>query len=106
MVRRTREIGIRMALGARKADILRLVMREGFLLTVAGSIIGLAGAFGLVQSLRTFFAALSDITRTTLTDPWIVAGAPLLLFVLTLAACLVPAARSTAIDPMRAIREE
>jgi predicted permease len=106
VVRRTKEIGIRMALGARRGDIWRLVMREGFLLTLAGTVVGLAAALALTRVLQAFFAAITDITKTTLTDPLLLVGAPLLLFLLTLGACLAPSLRAIRIDPVRAIREE
>ncbi len=106
VVRRTKEIGIRMALGAQAGDIWRLVMREGFVLTVAGTLIGVAASLMLTRVLSAFFAQLTDITKTTATDPLLLVGGPLLLFALTLAACLGPSLRATRIDPMRAIREE
>ncbi|MEX2260400.1 MAG: ADOP family duplicated permease [Bryobacteraceae bacterium] len=106
VVRRTKEIGIRMALGAQPGNILRLVMKEGFLLTAAGTAIGVAGALALAKLLGAFFAALSDMTKTTMTDPLIIVGGPLLSFALTLVACFWPASRSIRIDPVRAIREE
>lgn len=106
VVRRTKEIGIRMALGARSGNILQLVMREGLVLTLIGSAIGVAGALVLAKSLASLFSALSEMTKTTMTDPLIIIGGPMLLVALTLAACFLPAVRSIRIDPVRAIREE
>lgn len=106
VVRRTKEIGIRMALGARASDVWRLVMREGFLLTLAGTVAGIAGAYAMTKVLTTFFASMGDLTKTTATDPLLVVGAPVLMFVLTVLACLGPSLRAVRIDPVRAIREE
>ena len=106
VVRRTKEIGIRMALGARGMDVWRLVMREGLLLTLAGTLVGVAGAYAMTKVLSTFFASLTDFTKTTATDPLLVVGAPVLMFVLTVLACLGPSLRAVRIDPVRAIREE
>jgi predicted permease len=106
VVRRTKEIGIRMALGARGMDVWRLVMREGLLLTLVGTLLGIAGAYAMTKVLTTFFASLSDFTKTTATDPLLVVGAPALMFVLTVLACLGPSLRAVRIDPVRAIREE
>lgn len=106
VVRRTKEIGIRMALGARGMDVWRLVMREGLLLTLVGTLLGVAAAYAMTKLLTTFFASMSDFTKTTATDPLLVVGAPVLMFVLTVLACLGPSLRAVRIDPVRAIREE
>lgn len=106
VARRTREIGIRIALGATAKDVLQLVLREGFVLTVVGAIVGVAGALGIVRLLSGYFSALADVTQTSLTDPVLLIGAPILLCALAMAACFWPAAQSVRIDPMIAIREE
>lgn len=106
VARRTKEIGIRIALGARGSDILQLVLREGMVLTIVGAGFGVAGAFGIVRILSAYFNALADVTQTSLSDPLLIAGAPLLLCILALIACFWPAAQSVRIDPMTAIREE
>lgn len=106
VVQRTKEIGIRMALGARRIDVLRIVMREGAWMVAAGTVFGFAAAYALVRAMTTFLTALSSVLRTSIGDPVLVVGAPLLLGTLTLAACYWPARRSTKIDPLAALREE
>lgn len=106
VARRTKEIGIRIALGAKAKDVLQLVLREGFVLTVVGAVAGIAGALGIVKLLSAYFSALADVTQTSLSDPLLILGAPLLLCALAMLACFWPAARSVHIDPMTAIREE
>jgi macrolide transport system ATP-binding/permease protein len=106
VVQRTKEIGIRMALGARRFDVLRLVMREGTWMVAVGTVFGFAAAYALVTTASTYISALSQVLRTSMTDPLLLAGAPLLLAGLALAACYWPARRSTRIDPLTALREE
>ncbi len=106
VVQRTKEIGIRMALGARRTDVLRLVMREGTWMVAAGTAFGFAAAYGAVRAMSTYLAALSTVLQTSIADPLLVLGAPVLLGALTLAACYWPARRSTKIDPLAALREE
>ena len=106
VVQRTKEIGIRMALGARRLDVLRVVMREGAWMVGVGTIFGFVAAYALVRAMTTFLAALSSVLKTSIGDPVLVIGAPLLLGLLTLAACYWPARRSTKIDPLAALREE
>lgn len=104
--RRRKEIGIRMALGARQGQVLRLVLREGGGLVVTGMILGFAGAFGLSR----LFSAASSLFGPDIAegahDPWLMFGAPLVLAGLAMLACYVPARRSTKIDPLVALREE
>ncbi|MBI4474148.1 MAG: ABC transporter permease [Acidobacteria bacterium] len=103
---RTREIGIRMALGAQRVDVLRLVLKEGFLLVVAGTVIGHASAWGAMRALGSFFEALTTVTKTSTSDPLLVIGAPVLLAALTMVACYLPARRATRIDPLVSLRQE
>ncbi|MBX9601617.1 MAG: ABC transporter permease [Bryobacteraceae bacterium] len=106
VVQRTKEIGIRMALGARRLDVVRLVMREGTWMVAVGTVFGFAAAYALVQTASTYLSALSQVLQTSMTDPLLLIGAPLLLAGLALAACYWPARRSTRIDPLAALREE
>ncbi len=95
---RRREIGIRLALGARDDDVLRLVVGRGLLLTSIGIGLGLAG--GLVAG-RMISGLLFGVTAH---DPVVLAGLPLLVTAVTLAACWVPARRAARVDPMLALR--
>jgi predicted permease len=105
VTQRAHEIGIRMALGARHADVLQLVMKEGLVLVIAGAAIGLALARAATRVLSTFLSA-SQTTAHATTDPVLLIGAPLLLAFMALLACYVPARRSTRIDPVIALRQE
>jgi putative ABC transport system permease protein len=94
----TREIGIRMALGATQASVLRQFVRHALLLVTVGIVIGLGGAFGLTRFLQSL---LSDISTT---DPWVFVTAPLVLLAIALLATLMPAVRASRIDPSIALR--
>jgi macrolide transport system ATP-binding/permease protein len=104
--RRRREIGIRMALGARPIDVLALVMKEGVALIAIGSIIGFAFARAGMHALSAFMESVSRTAGTEGNDPALLIGAPLLLAGLALAACYVPARESTRVDPAVTLREE
>jgi ABC-type antimicrobial peptide transport system permease subunit len=105
VAQRRREIGIRMALGARKAQVLRLVLREGAALVGAGTILGFLGAFALAKMLSALTNAFVDALKVGTNDPRLLLGAPLLLAALALLACYVPARRAAKIDPLKALRE-
>jgi putative ABC transport system permease protein len=96
----THEIGIRMALGAQQANILRLVLLNGFRLVVAGILIGLLFSYALTRLLA---SQISDVSPT---DPWTFAAVVTLVVVVGLAACLLPARRAASVDPLVAIRYE
>jgi predicted permease len=98
--RRTREIGIRIALGARPGAVLRMVLRQGLILTLLGVGIGLAASLGATRLLT---SQLFDVTPT---DPVTFVVVPILLLTVALLACLVPARRATNVDPLIAIRQE
>ena len=96
----TREIGIQMALGAHRGDVLLQVMRRGLKLTVLGMAIGLVGAFALTH----FLAHL--LFGITPRDPVTFVGVVSLLLAVALLACWLPARRAAKIDPMEALRYE
>jgi len=97
---RTREFGIRIALGAQTPDVLRQVLREGMMLGVLGLAIGLVGAVAITRVLR------SQLFGVTPTDPLSFTVVSLLLLVVVVVASLVPAKRATRVDPMVALRSE
>jgi len=95
-----------MALGARNSQVLLLVLREGAVLILIGSVLGLAGAFGLSRALSAMTHIFVDAFKVGTNDPRLIVGAPLLLAGLAMLACYVPARRSAKIDPLVALREE
>jgi predicted permease len=99
---RTHEIGVRVALGAQRNDVLRLVLGQGVRLTIIGMAIGLAAALGLTQ----FMAKYSLLFAVSATDPLAYAAAAILLMVVALGACYIPARRATRVDPVIALRNE
>jgi predicted lysophospholipase L1 biosynthesis ABC-type transport system permease subunit len=106
VARRTREIGIRMALGAQRTQVLWLVLREGAVIVVAGTLTGVVGALAITRALSGVVDALAEATRTSVSDPRLLLGGPALLVALALVACYLPARRATRIDPVMALRAE
>ena len=100
VAQRTRELGVRVALGATRENVLGLVLRQGIVLAGVGAVIGLAGAFGLTRLIA------SQLYSVKATDPVTFAGVTVLLLAVAIGATLVPALRATRIDPLVALREE
>ena len=100
VVQRTQEIGIRMAIGAQRGDVLKLIMSGGLKLVLVGVALGLVGAFGLTRLLESLLFGVSA------KDPSIFLTNAVLLTVVAAAACLLPALRATRVDPMTALRTE
>jgi len=97
---RTREMGIRMALGAQRGNVLRLVIKQGLRLAIVGVVIGLIGAWALTRLMTTLLFGVTSMDSVTLVA--VVATLALVAF----AACYVPARRATKVDPLVALREE
>jgi predicted permease len=97
---RTKEIGVRMALGAQKLDVLRLVLQDGAQMTLAGIVLGVGSALGLTRLMRGMLFGVKP------TDPVTFAGVALLLGAVAMLACYVPARRAMQVDPIEALRHE
>jgi ABC-type antimicrobial peptide transport system permease subunit len=106
VTQRQKEIGIRMALGAQRTQVLRLVLREGAVLVLIGSLLGLGGMMLLVRAMSATISALAQAFRDGMSDARLMVGVPLLLAGLAMLSCYLPARRATRIDPLQALREE
>jgi predicted permease len=100
VARRTREIGIRMAVGAQRRQVLGMVLGQGVRLVACGIVLGLLAAFWLTRLLQ------RQLFQVSAQDPIVYAGVVLVLFLVALLACLLPAIRATRVDPMTALRYE
>ena len=100
MAQRTHEIGIRMALGAQSGGVLRMVLGQGGTIAAAGIAVGIAAAFALTRMISGLLFSVSP------GDPTTFAAAALLLGVVALLACYIPARRAVRVDPIKALRNE
>jgi ABC-type antimicrobial peptide transport system permease subunit len=98
VAQRTQEVGIRRALGAQQSDILKLVLKQGLILTTIGGVIGIVAALALTRLMTTFLFGIKP------TDPLTFASISILFLVVAQLATLIPAWRATRIDPMSALR--
>jgi putative ABC transport system permease protein len=97
---RSREIGIRMALGAQPLDILKMILRQGTVVTLTGALVGLTASFALTRVTKSLLFGVSA------TDPATFAAIALLIATIALGACYLPARRATKVDPMIALKCE
>ena len=100
VMQRTREIGVRMAMGAQTSDVLRLVIREGMKLALIGASLGFGGALALTRLLKTLLFGVSA------TDPLTFIVIAALLIIVALLACWIPARRAASMDPLVSLRVE
>jgi ABC-type antimicrobial peptide transport system permease subunit len=100
VTQRTRELGIRLALGARASSVQAMVLRQGLGITLLGLGLGLVGALALSRLLTTL------LYRVSPTDPKVLSAAVLILAGVSVVACLIPAIRATKVDPIDALRSE
>ena len=106
VAQRRREIGIRLALGARKRDVVRTVMKQGILLIGVGTTIGFGCAWAGSRMLSAMNSSVGQVTARNASDPIVLFGAPLLLGSVALFACYLPARKSSRVEPLSALHEE
>jgi predicted permease len=106
VAQRRKEIGIRMALGARSGQVRNLVLREGIVLVAAGTLVGFGFASAIARAASSLTSQLASVFETRTNDPLLILGSPALLAALSLLACYLPARRATRIDPVAALREQ
>jgi ABC-type antimicrobial peptide transport system permease subunit len=106
VAQRRKEIGIRTAIGASKAQVLGLVLREGTSLVGVGTVLGFLGAIALAKAASAMADILVDAFRLGTHDLRLLLRAPLLLATVAMLACYLPARRAAQIDPLKAWREE
>jgi ABC-type antimicrobial peptide transport system permease subunit len=97
---RTREIGVRVALGAQAGDVSRMILRQSMLVTAGGTLLGLLGAFGLTGLME---ALLFEVSTT---DPITFVTAPVVLVAVSFLATWIPVRRASRVDPIEALRSE
>lgn len=100
VIQRTHEMGIRMAIGAQRSDVLKLVVRQAMILALAGVVIGLLASWALTRLIK------SLLFNVSVTDPLTFAVIAVLMILIALLACLIPARRATKVDPLVALRYE
>jgi len=98
--RRTREIGIRLALGATRGSVIQLVLRRGLILTLLGAGLGLCGSFALTRLIA------SQLFEVSPHDPMTFATVVILLMLVSLSACYLPSRRAARVEPMTALRAD
>ncbi len=106
VARRRREIGIRVALGARRDQVVRLVLREGAALVAVGGVLGFAGAYAMTRLLSSMTSRLAELLAVSVADPLFTVGMPVAWAALAMLACYLPARRAMKINPAATLKTE